>query len=162
MPGTIVAQLSRDFSICSDRRPASRPRRSETRTISGARLSSWLVVFETAMAAAGSIPVHNPTKYVVDEGFASKAESSFSPRLYWKSRISLEFREAGGEIHISIKPNWAMQRRTVVTASSGLLLFEYVSAKLRIESKEGNNERSGFSESAISCRTALYVFRKKT
>ena len=69
MPGTTVAQLSCDISICAERRHASRPRRNEMQTISGASWRSWAVEFATAKAAAGSIPVHSPTKNVEAEGF---------------------------------------------------------------------------------------------
>ena len=40
-------------------------------TISGASWSSWAVEVAAAEAAAGSMPVHSPTKYVEAEDFVS-------------------------------------------------------------------------------------------
>lgn len=83
----MIAQLLYDFSICAERRLASRPRRSEIQTISGASSSSCVVELENAKAAAGSIPVHSPTKYVVEKDFVSITSSLFSSRLCEKEAI---------------------------------------------------------------------------
>ena len=90
MLGTIAAQLSLDLSIWRARRRTSIPKRKATRTISGASLRSWLVDVVTASAAAGSIPVHSPTKYVFDNELPSKIASLLSSRLDIHEPVSQE------------------------------------------------------------------------
>ena len=90
MLGTTVAQLSLDSSIWAERRRAAIPKRKAIRTISGASLSSWLVDLVTATAAAGSIPVHSPTKYVLDEDLVSKMDLSLSSPLESHKTVSRE------------------------------------------------------------------------